>query len=69
MNDKMLKGSYTIEAALTMPILLFTMVVAMKMGIHLYQEIQSEKEYQMVEELWTVKDFYRNQWIREGLDD
>lgn len=69
MKDRKIKGSYTVEAALTMPILLFTIALGMKIGLLLYQEIRNEREQELVEELWEVEDFYRNQWISEGLDD
>jgi hypothetical protein len=59
------KGSYTIEAALTIPILIFVMVIAMKLGITLLQEIREQNEVEVVENLWEVKDFYKVQGIGE----
>lgn len=69
MHDVQLKGSYTIEAALTIPILLFVMLIGMKTGLSLYQDICREREQDAVMQVWAVKEFYRNQWIREGWDD
>ncbi len=63
------KGSYTVEAAMIVPILLFVMALGMKMGLVLYREIIDENEVQMVEGLWEVEDFYRNHWLKEALGD
>lgn len=63
------KGSYTVEAAMIVPILLFVMALGMKMGLVLYREIINENEVQIVEGLWEVEDFYRNHWLKEALGD
>ncbi len=64
-----MKGSYTIEASVLIPLLLMVMALGMRMGIYLYQEIREQKEQQAVEELWEVKDFYQYQWIGEMTND
>ena len=66
---KRLKASYTVEAALTIPILLFVMFLAMQMSFQLYDEICAQQEYEVVEQLWEVRDFYRIQGIGELTGD
>lgn len=63
------KGSYTVEAALLVPVLLFVMALGMKIGLILYREITQEDETQMTAELWEVEDFYKNHWIEEVLEN
>ncbi len=63
------KGSYTVEAALTVPLLVFVMAAGMRIGLGLYQEIKNENEAQLVEELWEVEDFYKNHWLKETLEN
>ena len=66
---KLLKASYTVEAALTIPMLLFVMFFAMQMSFQLYDEICTQQEYELVEQLWEVRDFYRIQGIGELTSD
>lgn len=66
---KLLKASYTVEAALTIPMLLFVMFFAMQMSFQLYDEICTQQEYEVVEQLWEVRDFYRIQGIGELTSD
>lgn len=66
---KLLKASYTVEAALTIPMLLFVMFFAMQMSFQLYDEICAQQEYEVVEQLWEVRDFYRIQGIGELTGD
>ena len=60
-----LKGSYMVEAAIIIPIYIFIMTIAMRAGIKLYQEITSQTEYEIVEDMWLVDDFYRYKLIQE----
>ena len=69
MNHSLAKGSYTVEAALVVPLLLFTMALGMKIGLTLYEEMKDEQEIQWAETQWEVEDFYRNQWLKEALED
>lgn len=64
-----LKGSYTVEASLVIPIFLFVIFTAMYLGLNLYQEIEEQQEYETVAQLWEVKDFYRIQAIGEVISD
>jgi hypothetical protein len=60
----MKKGSYTIEAAIFVPILLFMFVAAMNTAIHLYQEIRDGQPEYYSETLWVVDTFYH--WEMAG---
>jgi hypothetical protein len=62
------KGSYTVEASILVPVLLFTMALAMKMALGLYHELREQQESQLVESLWAVEDFYKNELVKEVLD-
>jgi hypothetical protein len=57
MNMK--KGSYTVEAAIVVPLLLFVFVAAMNIAINLYQEIREGQPEYFSEELWVVDTFYK----------
>jgi hypothetical protein len=67
MNGKR-KGSYTVEASILVPLLMFTMALAMKMALCLYDELKEQQESQLVESLWAVEDFYTNERIKEVSD-
>ena len=59
------KGSYTVEAAVLVPLLIWTMVTAMCIGINLLKEVRSEHEEEQIAELWAVDSFYRYQVLKE----
>ncbi len=63
-----LKGSYTVEAAIIVPIFIFILAIGMKAGLILYSEIKQQQEQQIVEEMWLVDDFYRYKSAGEILD-
>lgn len=63
------RGSYTVEASLVVPIVIFAMALAMKLGIALYQEIEEQPEDREWAEMWGVGDFYNHQAIKEVFDD
>jgi hypothetical protein len=58
------KGSYTVEAALVVPMLIFTYVIAMNVAIGLYEEIRDDEQDYFREELWVVDTFYN--WENAG---
>ena len=60
-----LKGSYTVEAAIIVPIFIFILAIGMKAGLILYSEIKQQQEQQILEEMWLVDDFYRYQLGKE----
>jgi hypothetical protein len=55
----MRKGSYTVEAAIVVPIVLFVFVKAMEMGISLYQEIRDGEPEYFQNDTWVVDTFYK----------
>jgi hypothetical protein len=55
------KGSYTVEAAIAVPILIFTFVIAMKIGISLYQEIRDGEPDYFNDDVWVVDTFYKQE--------
>lgn len=63
-----LKGSYTVEAAIIVPIFIFILAIGMKAGLILYSEIKQQQEQQILEEMWLVDDFYRYKSAGEILD-
>ena len=60
-----LKCSYTEEAAKIIQIYIIIITIAMRAVIKLYQEITSQTEYEIVEDMWLVDDFYRYKLIQE----
>lgn len=62
------KGSYTVEAAVLLPILIGTMAIAMCMGISLLEDIRREQEQKRIETLWVVDEFYNYQVLKEVTD-
>ena len=59
------KGSYTVEAAIIVPIMIWTMAIAMCTGITMWQQIQNEHEEAQIQELWAVEAFYKYQVLKE----
>ncbi len=64
-----MKGSLTIEAAVVIPVYLFTMVAALQIGIGFYCEIRDEQQEVTLQELWLVHDFYKYQAWKGTRDD
>ena len=63
-----LKGGYTVEAAIIVPIFIFILAIGIKAGLILYSEIKQQQEQQILEEMWLVDDFYRYKSAGEILD-
>ena len=63
------KASYTVEASFMVPILIGTMVIAMRMGIRCYEEIRQQNEHEAICTMWEVKEFYKYQMLKEIVDD
>lgn len=60
MRGRRLRGSYTVEAAIIIPVVLFTMAQGMKQGIDMYKETEATAgSYEEVKELDEVKDIHR----------
>lgn len=64
-----LRGSFTIEGAIIIPIFIFMMTIVMNMSLLLYEEIKDENEQKEVTGWWLVDDFYKYQDVREVLDE
>ncbi len=64
-----LRGSFTIEGAIIIPIFIFMMTIVMNMSLLLYKEIKDENEQKEVTGWWLVDDFYKYQDVREVLDE
>lgn len=63
------KASHTVEAAFIVPILLGAMLLAMLIGLDLYQDIKGEQEQKKIMQMWQVKDFYKYQIVDEVIDN
>lgn len=59
------KASYTVEAAFVVPILLSAMLVAMLIGLDLYEDVKGEQEQKKIMQMWQVKEFYKYQIVDE----
>lgn len=64
-----LRGSFTIEGAIIIPVFIFMMTIVMNMSLLLYKEIKDENEQKEVTGWWLVDDFYKYQDVREVLDE
>ena len=59
------RGSYTVEAAVIIPVLIWTMAAAMCTGIDLLHEVRGEHEEKQMEDMWAVDSFYQYQILKE----
>lgn len=64
-----LRGSFTIEGAIIIPIFIFMMTIVMNMSLLLYEEIKDKNEQKEVTGWWLVDDFYKYQDVKEVLDE
>ena len=58
-----LRGSFTIEGAIIIPIFIFMMTIVMNMSLLLYEEIKDENEQKEVTGWWLVDDFYKQLYL------
>jgi len=65
MNQGWKKGSFTIEAAVIIPFLLFLMISVLQMGISFYQESSMRTSLIQLSGFDAVSMFYRIQIISE----
>ena len=56
-----LRGNYTVEAAVIVPLYLFVLVLAIRISIYLYCEIREDAKAAEREEIWLVDEFYKYQ--------
>lgn len=65
MRRKKLKGSYTIEAAIYIPIILFIMCQTLQIAIDYWQDSRDREVNRVLQELDIVKEFYSYQIMDE----
>lgn len=64
------KGSYTVEAAIILPVVLFAIFEGMAWGIELCREVQSDGEYsQELEDLRGIEIFRKVSGVEEWLGE
>ena len=51
-----LKGSYTVEGTIIIPIFIVMLAIAMKMGLVLYNEMKADSSYEYATDMWLVDD-------------
>lgn len=63
-----MRGSYTVEAAILVPLFWLIVLIAIRAGILLYLEIKDENYIEDTAQMWEVEDFYRREWLKEIID-
>ena len=64
-----LKGSYTVESTIIIPIFIVMLAIAMKMGLVLYNEMKADSSYEYATDMWLGDDFYNYQGLKEGVNE
>lgn len=64
-----LKGSYTAEGAIIIPIFITMLAIAMNMGLVLYNEMKQDSSYEYATDMWLVDDFYNYQVLKEVVNE
>lgn len=64
-----LKGSYTVEGAIIIPIFITMLAIAMNMGLELYNEMKQDSSYEYATDMWLVDDFYNYQVLKEVVNE
>lgn len=64
-----LKGSYTVEGTIIIPIFIVMLAIAMKMGLVLYNEMKADSSYEYAIDMWLVDDFYNYQVLKEVVNE
>lgn len=64
-----LKGSYTVEGAIIIPIFITILAIAMNMGLVLYNEMKQDSSYEYATDMWLVDDFYNYQVLKEVVNE
>ena len=63
------KGSYTVEAAIWIPVLLMVLSLSLEMAIDLYQEIKDATYSSKTQSLDIVQEFYNYQVLDEIIQE
>lgn len=61
------RGSYTVEASFIVPLALWILAIAMRMGIAMHEEIQEQQE--TLAEMREIEEFYIYQAVGYFVDD
>lgn len=64
-----LKGSYTVDGAIIIPIFITMLAIAMNMGLVLYNEMKQDSSYEYATDMWLVDDFYNYQVLKEVVNE
>ena len=64
-KTKKYKGSYTIEAAIYIPIILCIIFQSINLSIDFWQQSKSREVYEGLQNLDTTKEFYTYQILEE----
>ena len=64
-----LKGSYTVEGTIIIPIFIVMLAIAMKMGLVLSNEMKADSSYEYATDMWLVDDFYNYQVLKEVVNE
>ena len=64
-----LKGSYTVEGTIIIPIFIVMLAIAMKMGLVLYNEMKADSSYEYSTDMALVDDFYNYQVLKEVVNE
>lgn len=64
-----LKGSYTVEGAIIIPIFITMLAIAVNMGLVLYNEMKQDSSYEYATDMWLVDDFYNYQVLKEVVNE
>ena len=62
---KMQKGSFTIEASIYVPMLLWLLLLTMQSAISFYQQSVHREVYAGLEDMQVISEFYTYQIIKE----
>lgn len=68
-KDIWLQGSYTVEAALLVPILLFAIMKGLLLGIDCYQDVRgSSSNVELLEEVVPTEQIWKWQMVQKGCE-
>ena len=65
MKEKTLKGSYTLEAAIYIPIIMFLLLGSMDLGIQYWQRSREREINRELQDLNILQEFYGYQILEE----
>lgn len=69
LEDDARRGSFTVEAAIIIPLFMIFIAMGMKTGIECYKEIGGEAEEKALDGMWVVDDFYTIRTLSNSVDE